>query len=127
MRLSRLTIIFGAWAWAAFALFAAQAWAQKLAADAELHAKPSARSETLAVLAAGWEVTVEASRDDGWSKISAGEWRGWVQTTKLAPDNPHCDLGYPYSGSARYFEGLTALRTSEPLGFLLGYHVARPC
>jgi hypothetical protein len=41
--------------------------------------------------------------------------------------DPGCDRGYPYSGSARYFTGLTELRHSGPLALLLGEHVARPC
>jgi len=43
------------------------------------------------------------------------------------PRDPDCDRGYPYSGSARYFTGLTELRHTEPLALLLGEHVARPC
>lgn len=111
----------------ALSFLAAPAPAETLATDAELHAKPSARSATLALLGAGLEVTVESARGDGWSRVSTGEFSGFVRSAAIAPYNPGCDLGYPYSGSARYFDGLTAMRTSGPLGFFLGYHVARPC
>jgi len=124
MRPSRQSSFFAA---LALSFLAAPAPAETLAKDTELHAKPSARSATLAVLGAGLEVTVERARGDGWSRVSAGEASGWLRGSALAPYNPGCDLGYPYSGSARYFDGLTALRTSEPLGFIFGRHVSRPC
>jgi hypothetical protein len=44
------------------------------------------------------------------------------------PNDPTCDLGYPYSGSAPYFwTPTTFLRHTGPLALLLGEHVERPC
>lgn len=68
--------------------------------------------------------------DAAWSRVSVDGRRGYVPTALVAPPpapGPDCDYGYPYSGSARYFGGLTELRHSGPLGLLLGTHVQRPC
>jgi hypothetical protein len=112
---------------AGFALFCAYpACAEKIAAQANLMANPSAKSHAIAVLTPGVEVAVEGARG-AWSLVRVGELLGYVASAKLVPYNPHCDLGYPYSGSSRYFDGLTELRTSEPLGALFGYHIRRPC
>ena len=68
--------------------------------------------------------------DAQWSRVSVDGRRGYVPTALVAPPpvpGPSCDYGYPYSGSARFFTGLTELRHSGPLGLLLGTHIQRPC
>lgn len=72
-----------------------------------------------------------------WSRASFADFVGFVRNRdlrKLMPRDetpggldPWCDAGYPYSGSARYFTGLTALRHTGFAGALLGEHVYRPC
>lgn len=65
-----------------------------------------------------------------WSRVSVDGRRGYAPTAQVAPSplpGPSCDYGYPYSGSARFFEGLTELRHGGPLGLLLGTHIQRPC
>ncbi len=105
----------------------APAQAETLAQDAELHGRPSAKSEALAVLGAGMPVVVLDARHNGWTLITAAGFEGYVQSGTIAPYNPWCTQGYPYSGSERYFQqGLTPVRTG-PLGFLFGYHVSEPC
>lgn len=121
------------------AFWCCPSWAVTVSAEARLRAGPSAHARVLAVLAEGAEVIVEAihqgARHD-WTFVTVAGLRGYVASSALEPrpyastlaaENPHCDLGYPYSGSSVYFTGLTELRTSEPLGALLGYHVQRPC
>jgi hypothetical protein len=114
-------------------------WAAIVSAEAELRAAPSVHARVLGVLAEGVEVIVESVRQGArhdWTFVTVAGLRGYVATAALAPqpytstlaaENPHCDLGYPYSGSSVYFSGLTELRTSEPLGALFGYHIQRPC
>ncbi len=98
----------------------------KIATETNLRAKPGAKARTLAVLAPGVEVAVEGVRGE-WALVTLGELRGYVAGSAIAPYNPHCDLGYPYSGSSPYFTGLTELRTSVLFGALFGYHPQRPC
>ena len=98
---------------------------------AALRAGPGAARHVLATLPAGAPVDVVTTRR-GWSLVSYEGLRGYVASEALAAaavpsGDPDCDLGYPYSGSAAYFNGLTELRHSGPLGFFLGYHVRRPC
>jgi len=114
-------------------------WAVTVSTEAQLRAAPNVHARVLAVLAEGVEVIVESIRQGArhdWTFVTVAGLRGYVPAAELAPqpyastlaaENPHCDLGYPYSGSSVYFTGLTELRTSEPLGDLLGYHVQRPC
>jgi hypothetical protein len=114
-------------------------WAVTVSTEAQLRAAPNVHARVLAVLAEGVEVIVESIRQGArhdWTFVTVAGLRGYVPAAELAPqpyastlaaENPHCDLGYPYSGSSVYFTGLTELRTSEPLGALLGYHVQRPC
>jgi len=107
--------------------FAASSRAETLRQDAELHTRPSAKSEALAVLGAGLPVVVLDSRHKNWTLIAGGGFEGYVRSADIAPFNPWCTEGYPYSGSERYFQdGLTPVRTG-PLGFLFGYHVSQPC
>jgi hypothetical protein len=113
--------------------------AATLSAEAKLRAQPGVHARVLGVLAEGVEVIIESPRQGArhdWSFVTVAGLRGYVVSAALAPqpyastlavESPHCDLGYPYSGSSVYFTGLTELRTSEPLGALLGYHVQRPC
>ena len=62
-----------------------------------------------------------------WTLIAAAGFEGYVRSAEIAPYNPWCTEGCPYSGSERYFQqGLTPIRTG-PLGFLFGYHVSDPC
>ncbi len=111
--------------------------AETLVGSVELRARPAVNARIYGVLAAGAMVLVESSHG-GWSLVAVDELRGYIPSSALAPlelrentamsaENPHCDLGYPYSGSSVYFTGLTELRHSGPLGALLGYHIARPC
>ncbi len=101
--------------------------AETLAQDAALHSRPSAKSEALVVLGAGMPVVVVEARRDGWTRIAGEGFEGYVRSAEIAPFNPWCTQGYPYSGSERYFQsGLTPIRTG-PLGFLFGYHVSNPC
>jgi len=114
-------------------------WAATVSAEAELRAGPSVQARVVGVLAEGVEVIVESIRQGArrdWTFVTVAGLRGYVATAALAPqpyvstlaaENPHCDLGYPYSGSSVYFSGLTELRASEPLGALFGYHIQRPC
>ena len=107
--------------------FVAPAQAETLAQDAELHSRPSAKSDAIAVLGAGMPVVVLDSRHQDWTLIAAAGFEGYVQSRQIAPFNPWCTEGYPYSGSERYFqEGVAPIRTG-PLGFLFGYHVSQPC
>jgi hypothetical protein len=107
--------------------FAAPAGAETLWQDAELHTRPSARSEALAVLGAGLPVVVLDARHKDWTLIAGGGFEGYVRSADIAPFNPWCTKGYPYSGSERYFQDfLTPVRTG-PLGFLFGYHLSDPC
>lgn len=128
-----------AMAFAICAFWGCPSWAAVVSAEAKLHAGPSVHARVLGVLAEGVEVIVESvhqgARHD-WTFVTVAGLRGYVAAAELAPqlyastlaaENPHCDLGYPYSGSSVYFTGLTELRTSEPLGALLGYHIQRPC
>jgi hypothetical protein len=107
--------------------------------EAMLRAEPRNHARVLGVLAAGVEVIVESvgrgPRHD-WTFVTVAGLRGYVANAALAPqpgastlaiEDPHCDLGYPYSGGGVFFTGLTELRTSEPLGALFGYHIRRPC
>jgi hypothetical protein len=109
------------------AVASAEAHADRILVETNLYARPSVRSAALVRLAPGTDVFLEDLGRNGWSRIAVGEFEGYVQTGALSPWNPWCDQGYPYSGSARYFEGLTELRTSTPLGFFFGDHVRRPC
>ena len=98
---------------------------------AALRAGPGAARRAIATLPAGAPVDVVTTRR-GWSLVSYEGLRGYVASEALAAaavpsGDPDCDLGYPYSGSAAYFNGLTELRHSGPLGFFLGYHIRRPC
>jgi len=105
----------------------AGAQAETLTQDAELHSRPSVKSDALAVLGAGMPVVVLDARQNGWTLIAAAGFEGYVRSAEIAPFNPWCTQGYPTSGSERYFqEGLTPIRTG-PLGFLFGYHVSDPC
>jgi len=133
---------------AALAAANAQAKPAMLREAAALTAKPGGGA-ALAQAPEGAIVDLER-RGPRWSRVTFEGRRGYVTTALLddaaavvpAPPeapaaggatpydpaaNPGCDLGYPYSGSARYFTGLNELRHSGPLGFFLGYHVARPC
>jgi hypothetical protein len=112
---------------ASAALVASSARAETLRQDAELHSRPSARSQALVVLGAGTPVAVLGQPHKNWTLISGGGFEGYVRSADIAPFNPWCTQGYPYSGSERYFQdGLTPVRTG-PLGFLFGYHVSDPC
>jgi hypothetical protein len=103
------------------------AWAETLARDAELRARPSAKSEPIAVLGAGMPIAVLEPQRNGWTLVAGGGFEGYVRSDTIAVYNPWCTEGYPYSGSERYFqESLTPVRTG-PLGFLFGYHVSQPC
>jgi uncharacterized protein YraI len=98
---------------------------------AALRAGPGAARRAIATLPAGAQVDVAATRR-GWSLVSYEGLRGYVASEALAAaavpsGDSNCDLGYPYSGSAAYFNGLTELRHSGPLGFFLGWHIRRPC
>ncbi len=128
-----------AMAFAICAFWGGPSWAATVSAEAKLRAGPSNHARVLGVIAEGVEVMVESvhqgARHD-WTFVTVAGLRGYVAAAELAPqpyastlaaENPHCDLGYPYSGSSVYFTGLTELRTSEPLGALLGYHIQRPC
>lgn len=116
------------------ALCAGEALAHEaiIAQVAALRAGPGAARRAIATLPAGAPVDVVATRR-GWSLVSHEGLRGYVASEALSAAaavpsaDPNCDLGYPYSGSAAYFNGLTELRHSGPLGFFLGYHVRRPC
>ncbi|HXY58142.1 MAG TPA: hypothetical protein VEH76_06140 [Methylocystis sp.] len=128
-------------AFVVFALLAAAcntAAAQYLARAAALRTAPDPRAPIIAVLPKGARVAVAPARQPGWSSVLVGEISGFARNrTLILAEGPvdaeayavsqSCDLGYPYSGSAPYFGGLTALRTSGPLSLLLGEHVARPC
>ncbi len=113
---------------------AAMAWsvvslasAETLARDAELHSRPSVKSEALAVLGAGMPVVVLDRPHKDWTLIAGGGFEGYVRSGDIAPFNPWCTQGYPYSGSERYFQmNVIPIRTG-PLGFLFGYHVSDPC
>ncbi len=110
--------------------------AATVSTEAKLRAQPSVHAR---VLAEGAEVIVESPRQGArhdWTFVTVAGLRGYVASAALAPqsyastlaaESPHCDHGYPYSGSSVYFTGLTELRTSEPLGALFGYHIQRPC
>ena len=114
-------------------------WAVTVSTEAQLRAAQNVHARVLAVLAEGVEVIVESIHKGAlhdWTFVTVAGLRGYVPAAELAPqpyastlaaENPHCDLGYPYSGSSVYFTGLTELRTSEPLGALFGYHIQRPC
>ena len=114
-------------------------WAVTVSTEAQLRAAPNVHARALAVLAEGVEVIGESIHQGAlhdWTFVTVAGLRGYVPAAELAPqpyastlaaENPHCDLGYPYSGSSVYFTGLTELRTSEPLGALFGYHIQRPC
>ncbi len=109
------------------ALFSAPTRAETLRQDAELHTRPSAKSEAIAVLGAGMPVVVLERPHKDWTLIAGAGFEGYVRSADIAPFNPWCTQGYPYSGSERYFQdGLTPVRTG-PLGFLFGYHVSDPC
>jgi hypothetical protein len=120
----------------ALGFHADHAQAEYLAEQATLRAEPQGNAPIVAVLPAGAEARVEPG-PRGWSFLVVGQFSGYAQTKRLkltlAPEGEaavvatSCDLGYPYSGSAVYFTGLTELRTSEPFSFLFGRHVARPC
>ena len=128
MRSSRGMRIAAAAALAVYALVGCgPVQAETLAQDAELHSRPSAKSDALAVLGAGMPVVVLDARHKDWTLITAAGFEGYVRSAEIAPYNPWCTQGYPYSGSERYFQqGLTPVRTG-PLGFLFGYHVSDPC
>jgi len=122
----------------AFACSSAPLRAEFLAAPATLRADPQTRAKILVIAPAGANVRVYDSGRAGWSAVAIGELLGFTPTKRLKlTDIPEgdaaavavsCDFGYPYSGSAPYFSsGLTPLRTSEPLSFLFGRHIARPC
>ncbi len=104
-----------------------------------LRAGPSRNAKALIVVPPGGEAEVV---DYGryWTIVAFGGVRGYIARAAiirkgayLSPlevmslENPGCDLGYPYSGSGRYFTGLTELRHTGLLGALLGEHVYRPC
>ena len=101
--------------------------AETLRQDAELHSRPTAKSEAIAVLGAGTPVVVLDRPHKAWTLISGSGFEGYVRSADIAPFNPWCTQGYPYSGSERYFQmNLIPVRTG-PLGFLFGYHVSDPC
>jgi Bacterial SH3 domain len=105
----------------------APARAETLAQDATLHSRPSAKSEALVVLGAGMPVVVLERPHKDWTRIAGEGFEGYVRSADIAPFNPWCTQGYPYSGSERYFQmNLIPIRTG-PLGFLFGYHVSDPC
>ena len=117
----------GALALACAGLLVSPACAETLRQDAELHSRPSARSETIAVLGAGMPVVALERPHKDWTLVSGGGFEGYVRSADIAPFNPWCTQGYPYSGSERYFQmNLIPVRTG-PLGFLFGYHVSDPC
>ena len=95
----------------------------------DLRSGPGARYPV--VVAAPEGATLKVLRYDAeWSRVSVEGRRGYVPTGLVAPPpapGPSCDYGYPYSGSARYFTGLTEIRHGGPLGLLLGTHIQRPC
>jgi len=112
--------------------------AQYLARAAALRAGPDPRAPIIAMLPKGARVAVAPAPRPGWSALLVGEISGFARnSTLILSEGPvdaeayavsqACDLGYPYSGSAPYFGGPAALRTSGPLSLLLGEHVARPC
>jgi len=111
--------------------------AEPLVRQTKLRARPDAHARVVAMLAPGLDVNVESAGRRGWVLVSLGEVQGYAQASAFSRPSPleaeaaaaaaSCDLGYPYSGSARYFTGLTELRTSEPLSFFFGRHIARPC
>ncbi len=112
---------------ASLSFFSASARAETLRQDAELHSRPTARSEAIAILGAGMPVVVLERPYKDWTLISGGGFQGYVRSADIAPFNPWCTQGYPYSGSERYFQmNLIPVRTG-PLGFLFGYHVSDPC
>lgn len=115
---------------------AAAAHELTLAEPVELRARPELRHRVAATAPAG--ATLEVLREGPtWTRVSLNGRRFYAPTSQLAgaappavspADDPTCDYGYPYSGSGAYFAGgLTELRHSEPLGFLLGYHRRYPC
>ncbi len=106
---------------------------------AVLRAGPRKDAKVLAVVPPGGTAEIV---DYGryWTIVAFGGFRGYISRSAiirkgayLSPmevmslENPGCDLGYPYSGSSRYFYGLTELRHTGLLGALLGEHVYRPC
>lgn len=133
--MGRVVLVAGAFL-AALWVFAGVAQAEYLASDARLRSAPQGEAPVVAVLPAGARARVEPA-PRGWSLLIIGGLRGYARTDALRltlqPEGEaaalasSCDLGYRYSGSAGYFTGLTALRTSGPLSLLLGRHVARPC
>lgn len=123
----------------AVALWAGSAAARPLALaqEAALRAGPGLRYRVIAALPAGTSVDV-LRHGRVWTRVAVDGQRGYIAAVELvfhdAPrgvasgaDDPACDYGYPYSGSGAYFTGLTALRHSEPLGYLLGFHRRWPC
>ncbi len=100
-----------------------------------LRATPNFDAPGFQKLEPGANVRIVGRAHRGWRLTQVGEVYGFLPDEALAPTprldlgdaNPYCDLGYPTSGSARYFLGLTALRTTGPLSLLLGEHVQRPC
>jgi len=133
-RRTRTQILAFATAILASIAFGGSAFAEIVMQDAVLRARPTEKARIVGALGAGAEVFVEGSRH-GWSLVSVNEIRGYLPSralARLAPysanePNPHCDLGYPYSGSSVFFSGLTALRTEGPLAALFGRHISRPC
>ncbi|HYA81526.1 MAG TPA: hypothetical protein VED87_11420 [Methylocystis sp.] len=112
--------------------------AQYLARAVALRVDPDSHAPIIAMLPRGARVAVSPGPRPGWSSLLVGEISGFASNRSLIlAEGPvdaeayaisqACDLGYPYSGSAPYFGGLTALRTSGPLSLLLGEHIARPC
>jgi len=116
-----------------------------LRAAASLRSGPAEGRAALETLPKGAAVDIER-RGRRWSLVSYEGRRGYVATSAVGdpevlagpaeagargpgdPNDPNCDRGYPYSGSAAFFRGgLTELRHSEPLGFFFGYHIDRPC
>jgi hypothetical protein len=114
----------------------AQAGSAVVLRVAHVRPAPGVYDAALATLSPG-DVVEVLEKGERWSLVSCCGLRGYVATALIGragrtlyyspEDSRSCDLGYPYSGSAGFFEGLPAVRHSGPLGWLLGTHVRRPC
>ncbi len=106
---------------------------------AVLRAGPGRNAAVLTVIPPGGQAE---ALDYGryWRLVSFGGQRGYLHVANvirkgaylspveaLSLESPGCDLGYPYSGSSRYFRNLTELRHTGILSALFGEHVYRPC
>jgi uncharacterized protein YraI len=110
-----------------------------LARPAILRLGPGLRHPVIATAPAGAAIEVER-RGRVWTRVALDGQRAYAASARLVGVEPEaaaavvdrrddagCDYGYPYSGSGRYFTGLTELRHTGPLGFFLGYHRRWPC